>query len=258
MKQVEVGPQGALLGYVELEGDGPPLVFLHGLGACSPVYNTRTAVDPALAGRHVVMIDFLGFGISDRPVGFGYTMADHADSIARALDILGLREVDLVGHSMGGTVALVLAIRRPDLVARLVLAEPNSGPMARPRIDPFTEETFVDHGFQQALADVGPAWAATMRLADPVALYRTEVSLGRDPVLITGDLLRDLAVPCALVEGEQSAGLANDPSIRDSGVPVRIVADAGHCMMLDNPAGFARAISEALGALAITSGVSRP
>ena len=98
MKQVEVGPQGARLGYVELEGDGPTMVFLHGLGASAVVYNTRTAAEPVLAGRHVVMIDFLGFGISDRPAGFGYTVQDHADSIARALDALGLSGVDLVGH----------------------------------------------------------------------------------------------------------------------------------------------------------------
>ena len=258
MKQVEVGPQGAQLGYVELEGDGPPLVFLHGLGACSAVYNAQTAVDQALAGRHVLMIDFLGFGISDRPTGFGYTVRDHADSIGRALDALGLSGVDLVGHSMGGAIALVLAMRRPDLVGRLVLAEPSPGPAARPWVDPFTEEAFVDHGFTQTLADAGPAWAATMRLGDAAAFYRSTVSLGRDASLITGDLLRDLAVPCALVEGEQTRGLAIDPSIRASGIPVRIVAGAGHCMMLDNPAGFAQAICEALAALGARSGASRP
>lgn len=257
MKQVEVGPHGARLGYVEIEGDGPPLVFLHGLGASCAVYNTRTAVDPALAGRHVLMIDFLGFGISDRPFGFGYTVRDHADSIARALDALGLSGVDLVGHSMGGAIALALAMRRPDLVGRLVLAEPSPGPAARPWVDPFTEEVFVDHGFAQTLADAGPAWAATMRLGDAAAFYRSTVSLGRDATPITGDLLRDLIVPCALVEGEQTRGIAIDRSIRASGVPVRMVAGAGHCMMLDNPAGYARAIAEALAALAARSRTGR-
>lgn len=116
-----MGPEGARLGYLELDGDGPALVFLHGLGACSAIYFARTAIEPVLAGRRALMIDFLGFGISDRPAGFGYTLEDHADSIARALDTLGLEGVDMVAHSMGGSIALVLASRRPDLVGRLVL-----------------------------------------------------------------------------------------------------------------------------------------
>jgi pimeloyl-ACP methyl ester carboxylesterase len=246
VKQVEVGPEGARLGYVEFDGDDPALVFLHGLGACSPIYFARTAVEPVLAGRRAIMIDFLGFGISDRPAGFGYTLEDHADSIARVLDTLGLARVDMVAYSMGGSIALVLASRRPDLVGRLVLAEPNLGPSARPRVEPFTEAAFVQFGFEQALSAVGPQWGATMRLADPVALYRTERALGRGTTPMMDELLLNFAVPCALVEGALTAELAEDPSIRASGIPLRVVSAAGHCMMLDNPAGFARAITEAL------------
>lgn len=58
-EHIEVGPECPRLGYVELDGTGPPLVFLHGLGSSSPIYFTRTATDPALAGRRVLMIDFL-------------------------------------------------------------------------------------------------------------------------------------------------------------------------------------------------------
>ena len=248
MKHVEVGPDGARLGYVEFDGDGdgPALVYLHGLGACSPVYFARTAAEPVLARRRVLMIDFLGFGISDRPAGFGYTLEDHADSIARGLDALGVSGADVIAHSMGGGVAVVLADRRPDLVGRLVLAEPSLRPSARPLVEPFTEETFVQSGFQQELVAVGPQWAATMRLADPVALYRTEMALGRGMTTMLDEVLLTLAVPRAIVEGEKSGWLGDDPAIRAAGIPVHVVAGAGHTMMLDNPAGFARAIAEAL------------
>ena len=60
------------------------------------------------------------------------------------------------------------------------------------------------------------------------------------------ELLLNLAVPCALVEGALTAELAENPSIRASGIPLWVVSAAEHCMMLDNPAGFARAITEAL------------
>ena len=158
MKHVEVGPDGARLGYVELDGDGhgPALVYLHGLGACSPVYFARTAAEPVLAGRRVIMIDFFGFGISDRPANFGYTLQDHADSIARALDALGVSGADVIAHSMGGGVAVVLADRRPDLVGRLVLAEPSLKASVRPLVELLTEEAFIESGFQQHLVAVGP------------------------------------------------------------------------------------------------------
>jgi pimeloyl-ACP methyl ester carboxylesterase len=250
VKQIEVGPEGARLGYVEFDGDGPALVFLHGLGACSPLYFARTAIEPVLAGRRALMIDFLGFGISDRPAGFGYTLEDHADSIARALDTLGLEGVDMVAHSMGGSIALVLASRRPDLMSRLVLVEPNLRPTARPRVEPFTEATFVQFGFEQALTAVGPEWAATMRLADPIALYRTELALGRGTTPMMDELLLNLAVPCVLVEGERTSALADAPSKCVSGIRVLIVPGAGHTMMLDNPVAFARVIAEALDELA--------
>jgi pimeloyl-ACP methyl ester carboxylesterase len=64
------------------------------------------------------------------------------------------------------------------------------------------------------------------------------------------ELLLNLTIPCALVEGALTAELAEDPTIRASGIPLRVVSAAGHCMMLDNPAGFARAIAEALADLA--------
>ena len=255
MKHVEVGPDGAQLGYVELDGDGsssPTLVYLHGLGACSPVYFARTAAEPVLAGRRVLMIDFLGFGLSDRPTGFGYTLDEHADAIARGLDALGVSGADVIGHSMGGGIAVVLADRRPDLVGRLLLAEPSLRPSPRPFAEPFTDDEFVAFGFQQQLAAVGHRWAATMRLADPVAMHRSELALGPGMRNLHDDVLLTLAVPRAIIEGELSGWLSGDPTIRAAGIPVRVVAGAGHVMMLDNPVGFARAIAESLDELGAT------
>jgi pimeloyl-ACP methyl ester carboxylesterase len=247
MKHVEVGPDGARMGYVELDGDGPPLVYLHGLGSCSVAYFARSATEPGLVGRHIVMLDFLGFGLSDRPTTFGYTLVDHADAVARALDALSVVGADTVAHSMGGGVGVILADRRPDLVARLVLAEPSLHPTPRPLVEPYSEEEFVRTGFELRLADAGPQWAATMRLADPVAMYRSELALGPAmPVL--DEVLLGLPMPCAVVEGERSGWLAGDPAIRAAGIAVHTVPDAGHTMMLDNPVGFAAAVVAALGA----------
>jgi pimeloyl-ACP methyl ester carboxylesterase len=59
------------------------------------------------------LIDFLGFGYSDAPADFGYTMEEQADSVAALVDYLGLRGVHVVGHSMGGSIAISLAAHHP-------------------------------------------------------------------------------------------------------------------------------------------------
>ena len=73
-------------------------------------------------------MDLPGFGISDRPAGFGYSLEEHADALTSALDAADVRGAEIVGHSMGGAVAIVLATRRPELVARLILANANLDP----------------------------------------------------------------------------------------------------------------------------------
>lgn len=246
MKDVVVGPDEARMRYVDLPGHEPTRVFLHGLGSSSPAYFARIAADPGLGAHRSLLLDFLGFGISDRPAGFGYGLRDHALSVARALDALGVRHADIVAHSMGGSIAIILASERPDLVRRLVVAEPNLVPTRRPRLEGHTEQTFVAEGFARALAAVGPHWAATMRLADPLALYRSERSLGEvnDPMM--KDLLRALSVPCTYIKGSLTGVTAHERAVQSAGIPVIEVADAGHNMMLDNPAGFLRALRTAL------------
>lgn len=153
---------------------------------------TRTSRPAGLAGRRSLFVDLPGHGISDRPEHFGYTLEEHADALASALDTAGLTGVELIAHSMGGAVAVVLAHRRPELVSRLVLTEANLDAFPPPTagssgIASYEEDAFVDSGYARVLEKVGPVWAATMRLADPLALHRTAVGLrrGSRPVMRT-------------------------------------------------------------------------
>ncbi|MFC2966623.1 alpha/beta fold hydrolase [Acidimangrovimonas pyrenivorans] len=246
MEFVTVGPRGARMGYVEFPGPGPARLFLHGLGASAPAYFAPIAADPVLGRRRAVMLDFLGFGLSDRPHDFGYTLEDHAGTVARAIEALALGPAEIVAHSMGGSVALVLAARRPELVRRLVLAEPNLLPTPRPHLEGHDEDSFARSGFADRLAAAGPDWAATMRLADPVALFRSEAALGGGSDPMMRDLLLSLEMPCHLIEGELSAEVGEDPEVAAAGIAVTTLPGAGHCMMLDDPAAFARALARFL------------
>jgi pimeloyl-ACP methyl ester carboxylesterase len=133
MHSAQVLPDGSRIRWVEIAGVEPTLVFVHGLGASSAPYFAPVAAHPALAGRRSLMIDMLGFGISDRPTGLAYTLEEHADALAVALEQAAVGAADIVAHSMGGAVAITLAARHPHLVGRLVLADANLDPTPLPQ-----------------------------------------------------------------------------------------------------------------------------
>lgn len=244
--------RGSVVRWTESGGapDGAASVYVHGLGAMSSVYHAHIAADPALSGRRSLLVDLPGHGISDRPQDFGYTLEDHADALAAALDGAGVRGADLVGHSMGGAVAIVLAHRRPELVRRLVLTEANLDPYppvtaGSSGIAGLSEEEFVHGGgFARVLARVGPAWAATMRLADPVALHRTATGLvrGTDPTMRR--MLMESPAERVFLQGALSGELPGREELMASGVRVETVPKAGHVLMFDRPDALVRAVAE--------------
>ena len=102
-------------------GEGPPLVALHGLGGTKASFLPTVA---ALADRRrIIALDLPGFGDSDKPVG-AYDAKFLARPIELALDALGLDRADVLGHSLGGRVAVELALDQPDRINRLVLMTP--------------------------------------------------------------------------------------------------------------------------------------
>ncbi len=99
---------------------GPPIVLIPGL--FGGAYGYRNLVAPlAERGFRVIIVEPLGTGFSGYPKDADYSLTAQADRIARALDTLGVRNALLVGHSVGVSMALRLAYRRPELV-RGVLA----------------------------------------------------------------------------------------------------------------------------------------
>lgn len=100
-------------------GSGAPLVLIHGLGSGGYMEWRHNLAD---LGRkwHVLAPDLPGFGRSAKPdVAYGVPL--FADALEAYLDALGLSRVDLVGTSLGGRVAIELALRRPGRIRRLVL-----------------------------------------------------------------------------------------------------------------------------------------
>lgn len=253
MRNAVVTPAGDRIRWVELPGQEPARVYVHGLGATSPAYFAETAVHPELAGHRSLLVDLMGHGISDRPTDFDYSLESHADALAAALDSAGVTRAEVIAHSMGGSVAIVMATRHPGLVSRLVLVDANLDPVTpvpgargSSGIAAMSEEEFLGGGRQRIRDLAGPHWWSTMRLAGHEALHRSAVNLARGTTPTMRELLLGLRIPRAFLFPSADGPLIGTGELADAGVRVTAIADCGHNIMLDNPDAFARATAAAL------------
>jgi pimeloyl-ACP methyl ester carboxylesterase len=99
---------------------GAPIVLIHCFTCAIDWWD---GMRPALERKHrVIAVDLLGHGGSEKPSS-GYSIQDQADVVAQALNRLGVRNAEVVGHSLGGAVAVALASQSPDLVNRVVIID---------------------------------------------------------------------------------------------------------------------------------------
>lgn len=133
-------PGGRILGLpggdIQVVERGPrsasPIVLVHCF-TCS--INWWDGMIPLLAREHrVIAMDLLGHGGSEKPTS-GYSIPEQADLVAAALGRLGVREAEVVGHSLGGPISIALAEQSPELVDRLVI------------IDSIPDTSYGDVGF---------------------------------------------------------------------------------------------------------------
>jgi pimeloyl-ACP methyl ester carboxylesterase len=106
--------------YVIGPENGKPLVLVHGLGGRAGEWHNLM---PYLiyAGYRVYAPDLVGYGRSQQPADFSYSVSDEASVVVGFLDALGLKQVDIGGVSMGGWIAQLIAAHHPERVHRLML-----------------------------------------------------------------------------------------------------------------------------------------
>lgn len=107
-------------------GDGPAVVFIHGSGpGASGVSNFRlNAPAFAAAGYRAILPDMIGYGASSKPEGLDYTLDLFTETLHEALQAHGVNKATLVGNSLGGGVAIQMALNNPAFVDKLVLMAP--------------------------------------------------------------------------------------------------------------------------------------
>jgi pimeloyl-ACP methyl ester carboxylesterase len=111
---------GSLQVVDEGNSSGTPIVLIHGYTGSVQWWEKLA---PLLAKEHrVIRIELLGHGGSEKP-GAGYAIENQASAVAEALATLGVQGATIVGHSLGGTVAVAVAERSPQVVARVVIVD---------------------------------------------------------------------------------------------------------------------------------------
>lgn len=170
------------------------------------------------------------------------------------LDSEGIRGAEVVGHSMGGAIALALAARRPELVGALTLAEANlragGGPWSA-KIAAWRESDFVARGMTEFMADeTDPGYLTTLRLSAPHALHRSAVGLVRGTSPQLAAMLAAFEGPKTFLIGELSRPYEEEADAVGAGAGVLTVSSSGHTMPSENPDGYARAVAQASAAAA--------
>ncbi len=256
------------------EGRGEPLVLVHGAGTSGAIWHR--AMPLLTPGRRVVAPDLPGYGGSPA-AGPGFELEQVTDHLAEGLEDAGVAApYDLVGHSMGGAVAILLAARHPERVRRLVLVAP-AGLAALPHIaaralgvvaapfaiarrvlaTPLAGSPFVRRLALAGVARDGarvPVEHARAVLASSAGATRIGPGLASAATADLRPALADLRGPIGLVWGE------HDPVIPPRRIDVIraahpdvalcVVPDTAHAPMLERPEAFCAALEDVLGRLA--------
>lgn len=249
-------------------GAGPPLVLVHGL-ASSRVAWRALVPRLAAAGRRVLAVDVPGFGASP-PVGPGFDLAAVARALLRGIEDAGVdTPFDLVGHSMGGAIALTLCDLAPDRVRRTVLAAPAglrpfpplAARLAGVGADPLIRlrargSALADQAWgRRFLLAAGVVDARAIAPADTRALMAASATARRTAEALSAVAAADLrpvldrVAPPTLVWGRHDrvvplrVGLA--VAATRPWLTLDVLEDAGHLAMLERPGAFAAALERA-------------
>jgi len=237
--------------YTRTGGSKPPLILLHGLTANGACWATLAH---AMEGDYdVIMPDARGHGKSSVP-DYGYRYEDHANDVVGLIEALRLSLPILIGHSMGGMIAAVVASRNPELLRCLVLADPT---FLSPKVQREIRDSDVADQHRRYLNMSLDEVVAEARIRHPdrsldtielIARARLQTSMGAFDVLTPPNpnymqVVSAIEVPSLLVIGGSagvvSPDVAADLQRLNPRLQVEQIPEVGHGLHYDQPERFA-------------------
>lgn len=258
------GPRGGT-------GAEEPLLLVHGY--LMSHYYFRQVLPGLAHGREVIAIDLPGSGESDRPpvASYAYDFSAFADTVSEVMTALGVGRASVLGHSLGGGIALTLAVRQPERVTRLILVDaavyaqpiPWEGKLAlAPGIGRFifkhlyTRHDFVRVQRRDCFRDpslvteefVDYYWERLNRAGARDAAYAVLQTLSQ--LSDGGSVPARVRAPTCIVWGEEDRAvpLEHGRRLKDdiAGAELRVVPACGHVPFAERPEEFLRQLASFL------------
>ncbi|MEZ4318663.1 MAG: alpha/beta hydrolase [Myxococcota bacterium] len=272
---------GIQIAYVDSGGDKPPLVFIHGLSSYMGFWEYQ--LEAFTGTNRVLALDLPGYGSSARPDA-PMTPPWYAETVVHWLDALEIDKASVVGHSMGGQIALTLTLEHPERVDRLILSAPAGLERFNPGAGRWMKDWWHEgRAMHSGEAEVRTAFQAAVfnkhdegverlieervRMGKHESFQGTSVAVSRSiagmidhPV---ADRLGEISAPTLLIFGTDDHMIPNPiftggrtkrvaETGRDAIPDARLILipGAGHTVHHDAPEEFNRAVSDFLGGAA--------
>ena len=255
---------------VEDYGSGTPLVLLHGFAGSSASW---LPLIRELAGlRRVIAIDIIGHGASSAPEDPSHYVFERAvHDLAEGTAQLGIERAAWLGYSMGGRLALGMAVDHPERVSSLILESATAGIQhAKERL----QRMEADHELATRIEEVGiegfvqewerlPIWESQRALPAEVLQFQREIRLRNRVVGLAHSLrgmgqgaqpsfwdrLGEIYVPVLLIAGaldRKFVGIAGQMGVRIAGAELAVIPDAGHAVHLERSGEFLEVVRDFL------------
>lgn len=253
-------PNGQRIHYIDV-GEGPAVVFLHGSGPGASGHSNFKGNYPAWAaqGYRCLVPDLIGFGFSDKPADVEYPLDFFVECVQQTLDAIGVTRAAFVGNSLGGAVAIGLALANPAMVEKLILMAPGGlsereaylqMPGMQKMFEVYFSEEPINATSLRALFEFGLVHDPR-HITDALIAERLQVmNLMNSQVMLTMDIphlterLTQLQCPVLVFWG------ANDQMMPDSGILALVqhcanmkmitLSECGHWAMVEYEALFNR------------------
>lgn len=240
---------GQHLYYEDTGGDGPVVVFSHGLMMDHEMFAPQVA---ALRDRYrCITWDERGHGLTASDELPPFTYYDSADDLAALLAYLGVKEAVLAGMSQGGFLSLRCALTHPDIVRGLVMIDSQAGPELAEKMPAYKQmiDTFVNQGLTPELGNAiafiilgqnfaqAEDWKEKWRGFKPVNIMGTFQALaGRDDIT---ERLPEIDVPTLIIHGDADVAIPLDRAkVMEEKLPnahLTVIPGAGHAANLSHP-----------------------
>lgn len=260
--------------YADLGSGENTMILIHGLASNAGFWRY---VAPELAKTNrVIVVDLPGYGKSQKG-DYPYTLSFYAETVKKLIETLKLKNVTLVGHSMGGQISIIFALKYPELIKNIVLAAPagferfqyGEGEWLRNALTPKGVRLNPEDGIRRNLTgnfyswDDKWEWMVEERARNAKATDMNEFTytvlkcIGAMLDEPTWNKLQGIKIPTLIVYGKQD-GLIPNPYL-NPGFPADIfksgaakiansklveIDECGHMLIIEKPAEFTKAVLE--------------